>query len=753
MKKIRKQFILLTLTLITALLVCSSASAADIEVNKTVNDTLPLVNDTIEFDITATNVGDEDATGVQVTDQIPAGLEYISHSGGTYDSNTGIWNIGNLAIGASQTLSIECRVLEPGVYRNNAQLSAIDQVDTNPANSFQDVEVRVCALVFHLESDAQLVNWMPNGNLAFVPESRYGNNGLSGDYELDIHTIDPNFTVRAQAQRTWSNGVPVNFSLSYNPVNTTVTYTVGPNTITWNGVYLPFTDMAIRTRATRAGSSILVNNLVLTDSLGNVIEISNLYSNGYSEAVAASGGLDILWIRANDLIDQFGVNLQNGFTLTGTQTMTWNPANPPSGSQLAYTIKVGKAEYADLLVEKTVDNPRPNLGETVTFTLTVTNLGQTTATNVQVTDKIPSGLTCTGHSTPSKGTCDVANAIWNIGDLAPGESATVDIYALANTAGTWVNSAAVSEAGTPDPCTNNNEAHVTVSVGQPEAEADVAITKTVNNPKPNLGDTVTFTLTVTNLYQQTQATGVVVNDKIPTNGLICTGHSTPSKGTCDVENATWTIGTLDPGESATVDIYALVIATGTFVNTATVSTETLDPNPTNNEDSASVMVNPAARLEIEKTVTPANVTVGKLVNFSIIVRNNDPDIAVDTYVTDKLPTGLTYISSSANYGSYNPTTGIWTIGDLPNGSVAVLNITARAEKAGVFINKAVVVSGTYDPEIGPKEATAQVNVTEPRPVPVNGKTVPMQKTGLNLLTVTLSILAILGGLIYPTIRK
>jgi len=65
------------------------------------------VGSNVTFTVTATNNGPSDASGVQVTDQLPAGLTYVSStpSAGTYTSGTGVWDIGTLANGGSATLA------------------------------------------------------------------------------------------------------------------------------------------------------------------------------------------------------------------------------------------------------------------------------------------------------------------------------------------------------------------------------------------------------------------------------------------------------------------------------------------------------------------------------------------------------------------------------------------------------------------------------------------------------------------------
>ncbi|MCB0614256.1 MAG: DUF11 domain-containing protein, partial [Phaeodactylibacter sp.] len=81
----------------------------DLELEKSVNNLTPNVGDNIIFTIVATNQGPSDASGVIVTDQLPAGFIFVS-SDSAYNAGTGAWTIGNLASGASVTLNITVTV-------------------------------------------------------------------------------------------------------------------------------------------------------------------------------------------------------------------------------------------------------------------------------------------------------------------------------------------------------------------------------------------------------------------------------------------------------------------------------------------------------------------------------------------------------------------------------------------------------------------------------------------------------------------
>jgi uncharacterized repeat protein (TIGR01451 family) len=88
---------------------CSSTPSVDLVLTKTASNTNVASGDTTTYTLTVSNAGPDNATGVAVSDQLPAGVSYSTHnaSQGTYDNNTGIWTVGNLTNGANATLMIE----------------------------------------------------------------------------------------------------------------------------------------------------------------------------------------------------------------------------------------------------------------------------------------------------------------------------------------------------------------------------------------------------------------------------------------------------------------------------------------------------------------------------------------------------------------------------------------------------------------------------------------------------------------------
>jgi uncharacterized repeat protein (TIGR01451 family) len=285
--------------------------------------------------------------------------------------------------------------------------------------------------------------------------------------------------------------------------------------------------------------------------------------------------------------------------------------------------------------------------------------------------------------------------------------------------------------------------------------ADIGIIKYASTTTPNYLNNVTFTIKAHN-YGPDQATGVQVTDILPA-GLKYISSSV-TQGTYNSTSGVWTIGNIDNGSTKFLNILVQVVKTGNIKNTANKTGENeYDPNPNNNQDSKTLNVPEAADLSITKTVKPRNPSLHQTVIFTIILHNHGPDTALNVYVIDKLPKGLTYISSSTNYGSYNSKTGIWTIGTFLKNTNAILTIKSGVETVGTIQNHAEVYSSTYDPTLNDRAASATVNVKETKHhgkhKNCHGKTIPMQHTGTPITALILAILMIVCGLIISVGRN
>ncbi len=281
-------------------------------------------------------------------------------------------------------------------------------------------------------------------------------------------------------------------------------------------------------------------------------------------------------------------------SLTNKAAVSSDTLDPNEGNDLATAATSVIPPTADLAISKTGPSTVTQ-GDPISYALVVVNHGPDTATNIMVEDALPGGVT---FGSASSG-CSENSAIvtCTAGTLANGESVTWEITVTAPAqVGPLTNTAAVS-SDTPDPNEANNEATATTNVISPTA--DLVLSK--NGPSSVLtGDPISYTLVVAN-HGPSAATNVTMDDALP-GGVT---YESASSG-CAENNAivTCTVDTLANGESVTWDINVTAPAQeGPLTNTATVSSDTPDPNETNNQASATTAVSKAA------PVTPPDLAI------------------------------------------------------------------------------------------------------------------------------------------------
>ena len=115
---------------------------ADLSLTKTVQGSGAVqVGGNVTYTLTVTNNGPGNATGVTVTDTLPAGLTYVSNDcGATFASPTLTWSVGALAASASATCHLTATVTQEGVIINTATATA-NEADPTPANNASSVTI------------------------------------------------------------------------------------------------------------------------------------------------------------------------------------------------------------------------------------------------------------------------------------------------------------------------------------------------------------------------------------------------------------------------------------------------------------------------------------------------------------------------------------------------------------------------------------------------------------------------------------
>jgi uncharacterized repeat protein (TIGR01451 family) len=120
---------------------------ADLALSKEVSNPTPDEGETIVYTLIITNYGPDQATGVWVSDLLPAGVTYVSDDGeGSYDPDSGMWAVGSLDVDESATLLITVTinsVTSDTAITNTATIRAADQADIAPSNNTDQAVITV----------------------------------------------------------------------------------------------------------------------------------------------------------------------------------------------------------------------------------------------------------------------------------------------------------------------------------------------------------------------------------------------------------------------------------------------------------------------------------------------------------------------------------------------------------------------------------------------------------------------------------
>jgi large repetitive protein len=286
--------------------------------------------------------------------------------------------------------------------------------------------------------------------------------------------------------------------------------------------------------------------------------------------------------------------------------------------------------------------------------------------------------------------------------------------------------------------TNVNTASATL-VGS--GSTDISITKDDGVTQLSAGETIAYTLIITNTSSVNGAAGLPVADTPPVD-ISITGWTCAASSGSSCASATGSAGplattvTLLPSGQATIAVAALVdqaSSATSLTNTATINpaaASITDTNSSNNSASDTDTIVRRADIAIAKTVSDPNPKVGNTIVFTITATNNGPSRATAVTVTDSLPAGYTLASATPDIGSY--AAPIWTVGDLDSGDVATLTVVVTVNPTGPYANTASGATSTTDPVSSNNSATitpSTVNLTIVKSSqlisdPINGTTNP-----------------------------
>ncbi|NUU76589.1 DUF11 domain-containing protein [Paenibacillus xylanilyticus] len=625
-----------------------SASAPNISISKTVNTPDATVGDVLTYTVIATNAGISAVQNLVISDT-PSGSEFVP----------GSVTINGTAAGSA---------------------SPVSGIAVGTLNSSSSVTVTYQARVTSVPSTGSVTN---RASAAFTSGSF---NGVSSSVTVSTPIFQPVIQVVKSASTTnLTVGDSFNYSLQItNTGNIAATVTLtdpipagavfSTNSVIINGVPTPGVSPAtgINLGLIAAGSSATVTFVATVTSLPESRQLTN-------QAVAS-----------------FNYTLPSGRTIAGFSSS--NTITIPVSLPNVTIVNSDNVEYGVV-------------GDVIRYTSVIRNNGTVAVNNVVYVNPLPPNTPFVPGSVIVNGTSfPLSNPTAGIpiGTLAPGAEVTVTFEVTITM---------------PIPSQINNQSTVSFTSGSfsgssssnttetPVIQPQIALVKTANTVNATVGDTVIYTVTVSNTGNL-QA-NVTVTDTIPA-------------ATSFVANSVVVSGVPQPGASPGTGISVGVVAAGaTAVVTFAVVVDTLpSPQQLSNFATSSFTFTPpdgrtltgtatsntltfpvsSPNVAVVKSTTSTAAAVGDTVNYSILVTNSGIAPVNNIQLSDPIPAGASFVTGSVTVNGVaqpaaNPAGGI-SLGTLAPGASATITFSIRVDAippSGQLSNRSTVsfTSGAF----------------------------------------------------------
>ena len=362
-------------------------------------------------------------------------------------------------------------------------------------------------------------------------------------------------------------------------------------------------------------------------------------------------------------------------------------------------------------VNKTANDKYVYAGNKTSFTITITNTGDTVLDNITLEEYIPEGLiydSFIGSNWTNEGTKFLYNGSLGVGD-------SIELIIVVNT----------TKSGNFETVSTVNSDKVYRVV----ADADVivytpklTVREISNNPLVIVGQPVSFTVVVTNIGD-CELTGVYTVNNFP-DGLIYTGYEGAdwnklTRGSLGVDTTSgWTqdgnkftySGTLQPGESANYTLFFDTTVVGVF--TPEVIADSIESNNAYSNNTT-VVIGPD--MTVTKVANATAVKVGDLISYTITVKNTGNCDLGGIFVIEKAPKGLKFVSFKGDGWTKVGDKFVYA-GSLAPQKSASFTVVFAATIAGNVTN--VVIAGSnMTSNVTNSSDIEIVNKTKPTPHP------------------------------------
>ena len=428
----------------------------------------------------------------------------------------------------------------------------------------------------------------------------------------------------------------------------------------------------------------------------------------------------------------------------------------------------------DIVIDKTA-TPKVNVGEPITYTMTVTNTASTaTKDPISVTDILPSKVQFVSARGPNWNCFGGQNLTcnWQGGSLAHNQS-TSAITVIA----TALDSAVPSVTNTAHAHMGNIDVQhsATTIVNTP---VNLSLHKTANptsGSDVSLGDQIDYTLHYSNTGT-TAANNATINDDVPLGTSLVLGSigCTPQcKGVATTGTTVqWSLD-IPAGGSGSV-FFSVTVDNddidGQIIDNVGEIVYNGSHTPSNHTRHRVFI--PTGDLKLHKSVNPTEATVGTVLNYTLTATASGDVSQTGVVVTDAIPDGTTYKDGSADCdspctASFDDQSNVvsWNIGTMHPGDVEVLNFSVTVNGAapdGTIPTEIVNVGQIHSNDIPEKPSNRVVvpltTVLGTKIVKTNiPTTTTLPFTGFNAVqNALIAMVLIFGGLViltWPRLRR